>query len=240
MSCGWPRRRSRPRSSTGCVPRRRPCRSALKPAGPRDGPGQVERPWRHAVRRSAGKTSTVCFAWNPPRPPTCGRWRPTCSGRAAGRPRSKGWPDAWGRWAAGWRLTPACCRCERPGWPLWRCTGWPAATRSAWPGHAIDCSKRLFHSGLRADQDLPSFLRFTGLAGHQRGRVLRQWLAQLGESAHRWAVRNAPGEASSEGRTGAYIDLFISFGLARLGESQASQQLLQRATAALERPGPGP
>jgi len=97
--------------------------------------------------------------------------------------------------------------------------------------------ERLFHSGLRAEQDLPSFLRFSGPAGNQRCRAMRQWLAVLAERARQWAERNTSGASPPEARTEAYIDLFFSFGLAKVGEQDASNQLLQKATAALHGEG---
>jgi hypothetical protein len=97
--------------------------------------------------------------------------------------------------------------------------------------------ERLFHTGLRPEQDLPSFLRFSGPAGNQRFRTVRQWLAQLCERAHRWIDLNRPTYASTGQKTEAYAELFFSFGLARLGEMEASNKWLQRATEALHDQG---
>jgi hypothetical protein len=95
---------------------------------------------------------------------------------------------------------------------------------------------RLYQDGLRPERDLPSFLRFSGPAGNQRYRAVRQWLAALCDKARDWAGRNTPSYRSPE-KTAAYIDLFFSFGLARLGELDASNGLLKRATDALHGQG---
>jgi hypothetical protein len=97
--------------------------------------------------------------------------------------------------------------------------------------------ERLFQAGLRPEQDLPSFLRFSGPAGNQRFRAVRQWLTLLCEKAKRWVERNTPPYVSPEQQTGAYVDLFFSFGLARLSEVDASDRLLRRATDALGQRG---
>ncbi len=95
--------------------------------------------------------------------------------------------------------------------------------------------ERLYRSGLRPEQDLPSFLRFSGAAGSQRFRTVRTWLAGLADKAQRWARekgRTFSGKLPRTG-TGAYIDLFFAFGLARLGESDAARQMLARAAREL-------
>ncbi len=86
--------------------------------------------------------------------------------------------------------------------------------------------ERLFRAGLRPEQDLPSFLRFSGPAGNQRFRAVRQWLVTLCDKAQQW-VR------SSASKTGAYVDLTFAFGLAKLGEVDACNRLRERAKAAL-------
>jgi hypothetical protein len=98
--------------------------------------------------------------------------------------------------------------------------------------------ERLFRAGLRPEQDLPSFLRFSGPAGNQRFRAVRQWLVFLADRAHRWVEQK--GQLTSEGKpkTDAYIDLLFAFGLARLGEVEACNRLCERAKAALVDTGP--
>jgi hypothetical protein len=94
---------------------------------------------------------------------------------------------------------------------------------------------RLFSNGLRPETDLPTFLRFAGEPGRQRFREVRQWLTQLCERARQWAGRQGH-DALYEGnatRTADYLDLLFAFGLARLGEADASRRLLRRATAGL-------
>ena len=43
--------------------------------------------------------------------------------------------------------------------------------------------ERLYHNGLRPEQDLPSFLRFAGQPTSQRFRAVRQWMIDLGKLA---------------------------------------------------------
>jgi hypothetical protein len=92
--------------------------------------------------------------------------------------------------------------------------------------------ERLFHNGLRPEQDLPSFLRFAGHPDSWRCREVREWLKRLCEKVCSWIednkdnlYRNCP--------TKAYADLLFAFGLARLGESDGARRLLQRARGAL-------
>jgi cellulose synthase operon protein C len=95
--------------------------------------------------------------------------------------------------------------------------------------------ERLFHNGLRSEQDLPSFLRFAGQPNDRRGRDLGQWMLKLHELARRWVDRQRGQGAIEykEAKTKEYIDLLFAFGLARLGEHDASRELLLRSQKAL-------
>jgi cellulose synthase operon protein C len=92
--------------------------------------------------------------------------------------------------------------------------------------------ERLFHNGLRPEQDLPSFLRFAGQPTSQRFRAVRQWMVDLAKLAQEWH-KDSGGVAPATSQTGAYVDLTFAFGLARLGESDAAREVLQRAKATL-------
>jgi hypothetical protein len=95
--------------------------------------------------------------------------------------------------------------------------------------------ERLFHNGLRPEQDLPSFLRFAGQADGRRGRDLGQWMVKMNELARRWVDRQR-GQAAieyKEAKTKEYIDLLFAFGLARLGEHNTSRELLLRTQKTL-------
>jgi hypothetical protein len=95
--------------------------------------------------------------------------------------------------------------------------------------------ERLFHNGLRPEQDLPSFLRFAGHSNDRRSRGLGQWMHKLHELARRWVDRQR-GQYSidyKEAKTKEYVDLLFAFALARLGEHDASRQLLLRAQRVL-------
>jgi hypothetical protein len=97
--------------------------------------------------------------------------------------------------------------------------------------------ERLFRTGLRPEQDLPSFLRFSGEAGSQRFRTVRQWLALLADKARRWVKERGRVYSPHEPKTGAYTDLFFGFGLAKLGETEACNRLRERARGELTEAG---
>jgi hypothetical protein len=92
--------------------------------------------------------------------------------------------------------------------------------------------ERLFHNGLRPEQDLPGFLRFGGTPTSQRFHAVRQWLSKLADLAQKWVKDNAGTEQKPP--MDAYVDLIFSFGLARLGEADAARGLLNRATSVLK------
>lgn len=93
--------------------------------------------------------------------------------------------------------------------------------------------ERLYHNGLRPEQDLPSFLRFAGQPTSQRFRAVRQWLIDLANLAQDWLKDGGAGAPSATAQTAAYVDLVFAFGLARLGESDAARELLARARGVL-------
>lgn len=97
--------------------------------------------------------------------------------------------------------------------------------------------ERLFQNGLRLEQDLPSFLRFAGQPYDRRGRGMKGWMLKMRESAHRWVDRQC-GQGVieyKEAKTKEYVDLLFAFGLARLGEHDASRQLLVKAQGVLDK-----
>jgi hypothetical protein len=91
--------------------------------------------------------------------------------------------------------------------------------------------ERLFHNGLRPEQDLPGFLRFAGAPTSQRFGAVRMWIKDLVNSAQKWVKDNK--DQLSNAPTEAYVDLIFAFGLARLGEVDAARERLNRAAAAL-------
>jgi hypothetical protein len=91
--------------------------------------------------------------------------------------------------------------------------------------------ERLYHNGLRPEQDLPSFLRFAGQPTSQRFRAVRQWMTDLAKLAQDW-IKDA-GAPNATAQTPAYVDLIFAFGLARLGENDPARELLDRAKVAL-------
>jgi hypothetical protein len=86
-----------------------------------------------------------------------------------------------------------------------------------------------------AGQDMPSFLRLAGGPGNERFRAFRTWMVGLADQARNW-VHTKYSKDPHVGRlaaTESYADLVFAFALGRLGESEASKHLLQKATAAL-------
>jgi cellulose synthase operon protein C len=87
---------------------------------------------------------------------------------------------------------------------------------------------RLLEEGLRAERDLPLFLRYAGLKDSARLRIVRDKALELHQAARKWV---APAPVNLP-----YIDLLFAFALARLGESTAAKRLLDEARQAMEVP----
>jgi len=94
---------------------------------------------------------------------------------------------------------------------------------------------RLYRSGLRPEQELPSFLRFGGKALTHRFRTICLWLLELRELAGQCCRRMDTERLiqTDRGRMPACLDLIFAFGLARLGESEAAARLQDRAAQQL-------
>ncbi len=94
--------------------------------------------------------------------------------------------------------------------------------------------ERLHEQGLSRDLDLPSFLRFSGGGSSERGRQVRDALTRLRESSRFWIEK---------GRwvgpyTASLSDLMFAYGLARLGDIEASSSALQSGLKGLRRNEP--
>ncbi|GIW80100.1 MAG: hypothetical protein KatS3mg105_1907 [Gemmatales bacterium] len=87
--------------------------------------------------------------------------------------------------------------------------------------------ERLLQNGLRADTELPSFLRFGNEKRNQRFKTVRERVANLRDLAQMWL--------GSEHTTGAYVDLMFAYGLARLGEHVECDKLMTAAEQKLHR-----
>ncbi len=98
--------------------------------------------------------------------------------------------------------------------------------------------ERLYRTGLRPEQDLPSFLRFSHQGGDQRVRTVRHWLADLSDRSRRWVLEKGQMSFGQTAKTHAYSDLLFAFGLARLGEMEACHRVRNRAKADLTEAGP--
>jgi hypothetical protein len=93
--------------------------------------------------------------------------------------------------------------------------------------------ERLFHNGLRPEQDLPGFLRFAGNPSSRTCREVREWLKRLYGKALAWVEENRD-ILDRKPPTKAYADLLFAFGLARLGEIDDAKRLLERAQGLLD------
>ncbi len=89
--------------------------------------------------------------------------------------------------------------------------------------------ERLHVAGLSADLDLATFLRFGARRDQERFRAVHGQLVQLRDAVQQWAMRGNVTVAI----TAAYIDLVFAYGLARLGETAASERLLTLARGEL-------
>jgi hypothetical protein len=92
--------------------------------------------------------------------------------------------------------------------------------------------ERLYHNGLRPEQDLPSFLRFAGQPTSQRFRAVRQWMIDLAKLAQDW-LKDSGNTATPTAQTPAYVDLLFAFALARLGETDPARELMAGAKKVL-------
>jgi hypothetical protein len=92
---------------------------------------------------------------------------------------------------------------------------------------------RLYENGLRPEQELASFLRFSGGSESERARHFRDWMIELTEAALRWVEMNCRDLPDSRHRTRAYAKLILAYGLARIGEEAKSLALLERGEADL-------
>jgi hypothetical protein len=96
--------------------------------------------------------------------------------------------------------------------------------------------ERLFQNGLRPEQDLASFLRSAGQPTSQRFRAVRKWLLDLASLAVTWVRKEMaaqPATTSAAPPMEGYVDLLFAYGLARLGELDASRMLQQHAATVL-------
>ncbi|HEX4613649.1 MAG TPA: hypothetical protein VH092_36035, partial [Urbifossiella sp.] len=90
--------------------------------------------------------------------------------------------------------------------------------------------ERLLTEGLKAERDLPAFLRFAGHRDADRLRAVREKALDLHAAARVWIGHHAT--------TVPYVDLFFAFALARLGEEAAAKELVESARQAMVRPIP--
>jgi hypothetical protein len=94
--------------------------------------------------------------------------------------------------------------------------------------------ERLFKHGLRAEDDLPAFLRFSGVRASDRFRAFREWLLVLPDRVRRWLGEvNAKGVGANPADTMAYANLLLAYGMARVAEEQRALELLERGRTGL-------
>jgi len=87
--------------------------------------------------------------------------------------------------------------------------------------------ERLFQSGLTLDLEVPSFLRSAGSDSSDRFRQVKERLVDLRETVREWSKRNL---RASSPATHCYVDMIYAYGLARLGEPTAAQELFDSAS----------
>jgi hypothetical protein len=98
--------------------------------------------------------------------------------------------------------------------------------------------ERLYRKGLAQDQDLPSFMRFTGIGRNERLRAFRDWLLRLPSHVEKWVHQNPfPGIDADPYDTHAYAEILLAFGLARLGEDRLCRDLAASARKWLQTRG---
>ncbi len=100
--------------------------------------------------------------------------------------------------------------------------------------------ERLHTNGLSPDQDLPSFLRASGLRTSDRFRQVREQVRSLRDQAREWADKNKLDElqmmySGSGPYTKGYVDLIFAYGLAKLGETHPARELLESGQRELRR-----
>jgi hypothetical protein len=107
--------------------------------------------------------------------------------------------------------------------------------------------ERLLHQGLTGSQDLPGFIRLGGHGPQGRLKRVRDWLGQMPDLVHPWVMKLHQERLEREAArrpdgllplaqpavTATYANLAIAWGLARLGETGASRQLLLRGQRVL-------
>lgn len=91
--------------------------------------------------------------------------------------------------------------------------------------------ERLYQHGLRAEFDLPTFLRAGGNDDSDRFRVIREHVLKVHKEIYDW-IKEPPSGGSA--RTKAYADLLFAFALARLGETAQCRRLTTGAEEGLK------
>ncbi len=86
---------------------------------------------------------------------------------------------------------------------------------------------RLLEEGLRAERDLPLFLRYAGLKDSARLRVVRDKALELHQTARQW-IETLPMNLP-------FVDLLFAFALAKLGEATTAKQLVEDARPFIEK-----
>lgn len=104
---------------------------------------------------------------------------------------------------------------------------------------------RLFQNGLSAELDVPTFIRFAGQVSGERRQEARDWLLRVREPMHAWIAQPVSGGpldvrlpqyglGAIPRFNRAYVDLILAWGLARLGERSASEDLVVQARSGLD------
>jgi hypothetical protein len=109
--------------------------------------------------------------------------------------------------------------------------------------------ERLLDNGLGLDLDTPTFIRFAESGDPARFKLVQKWLAQRRTPIQKWIAQLGPERVGGEPErislarfgfeaevrgTGAYADLMVAWGLARLGEKVEAARLRDQAWQILD------
>jgi len=102
--------------------------------------------------------------------------------------------------------------------------------------------QRLLEEGIRAERDLPYFLRAVGSKDSERLRQIRSKAMELHALVRSWAEAGLKHDAAKKGQAGqsdqlatlGYTDLMFAYALAKLGEPTEARVLVETARKQLE------
>jgi hypothetical protein len=95
--------------------------------------------------------------------------------------------------------------------------------------------QKLLGQGLKAETDLPSFLRYVGMKDSERMRVVRDKAMELHGSVRKWLEESVVAQKNEHLKANLpLIDLLFAFAVAKLDESTQAKKLLEDARKVME------